>query len=425
MKLAIHKSCKEKLVKHVCAAGYPIQIATNKDICFNPLSNKPPYGVIVDAILNSSYVSIINKFLIHIADIGTRHKIQCEDDGDCSLQKMFDRVQTMRAKGVHVELTQIDIAFNIPTMDGLVQWSYSKRNGNTSWSLKSATAEVWPLHTIMVTNNGQVSPDRDQEGTVQLQQQKWEKPKVICMFSDNERSYDSDEQEDDQLPLNNTLRKIYPSQSWIDAKSIHHIKCYSSVAHALKQGQRLVPLTYLKMKGVHQMPFSSLNNLWDHMRKISGETRKLVKCHGIFARMEASLRPGSHHYGNILRCKGHLIDVLAHVQIAIHDLFCGTHKLSFKKIPYELVYPKTLSLISQAESQTRIRASRRFCDFFKGEKYKEWLKAFVSFIMITAGLTGEIKSKSVAKWLHDSKRHDPTNQATIIHTNFLFLDNSR
>jgi hypothetical protein len=103
-------------------------------------------------------------------------------------------------------------------MNGLVQWSYSKGNGNTSRSLKSTTAEVWPLHTIMVTNNGQVSPDRDQEGTVRLQQQKWEKPKVICMFSDNERSYDSNEQEDDQLPLNNTLRKIYPSQSWMDAK---------------------------------------------------------------------------------------------------------------------------------------------------------------------------------------------------------------
>lgn len=424
VKLAIHKSCKDKLVNHVCAAGYPIQMATNKDICFNPSSNKPPYGVIVDAILNSSLVPNINKFVIHIADIGTRHKILCEDDGDCCLQQMFNKVQTMRAVGVHVELTQIDIAFNIKTMDGLVQWSYRKGNGNICQSLESATAEVWPLHTINVTNNGQVSPDRDQEGTIRLQQQKWEKPKVICMFSDSGRSNDSDD-DDVQLPLNNTLRKIlYPSQSWMDAKSIHHIKCYSSVAHALKQGQRLVPLTYSKMKDVHQMPFSSLNNLWDHMRKISGETINLVKCHGIFARMEVSLRPGSHRYGDILRCKGHLIDVLAHVQIAIHDLFCGRHKLSFKTIPYELVYPKTLSLISQAESQTRIRASRRFCDFFKGEKYEEWLKAFVSLIMITAGLTGEIKSKSVAKWLHDSKRHDPTNQATIIQTNFLFLDNS-
>ncbi len=330
----------------------------------------------------------------------------------------------MRAKGVSVELTQIDVAFNIPTNDALVQWSYERDCKKSANVLNSATAEVWPLHTV-VTNNGLISPDRNQEGTVRLQQQKWDSPVPICMFSDNneEDSYHSNDVQD-HLQWSNTLRKIYPSNSTLDAKSIHHMKFYSSIAHILKQGQRLLPLTYVKMKDFHEKSFSSLKNFWDHMRKISGESIKPVQRHGICARIEVSVRPGSHGNGDILRCQGHLIDILAHVQIAIHDLFCGMHKVRFKTIPFEFVYPKTLSLIDQVESQTRFRASRSFCDLFPGEKYEEWLKAFVTLIMITAGLTGELKLKCVAKWLKDSKRHDPTNQAPKILANFLSLDNS-
>jgi hypothetical protein len=371
------------------------------------------------------YVTEVNKFVIHIADIGTRHKIECVDDGECPLQQIFNGVQTMRAKGVSVELTQIDLAFNIPTNDAPVQWSYDIDHNKSGFVLNSATAEVWPLHTV-VTNNGLISPDRDQEGTVRLQQQKWDSPESISMFSDNneENSYDSDDVQDNHLPWNNTLRKIYPSNSTLDAKSIHHMKFFSSIAHILRMGQRLLPLTYLKMKDFHKISFSSLNFFWDHMRKISGESIKLVQRHGICARIEVSVRPGSHRNGDILRCKGHLIDILVHVQIAISDLFCGKHKVRFKTIPYELVYPKTLSLIDQAESQTRFQASRRFCDLFQGVRYEEWLKAFVTLIMITAGLTGELKFKSVVKWLNNSKRHDPTNLAPKIRAHFLSLDNS-
>ena len=169
---------------------------------------------------------------------------------------------------------------------------------------------------------------------MRLQQQKWDSPVPICMFSDNnEEDYYHSNDVQDHLQWSNTLRKIYPSNSTLDAKSIHHMKFYSSIAHILKQGHRLLPLTYVKMKDFHEMSFSSLKNFWDHMRKISGESIKLVQRHGICARIEVSVRPGSHGNGDILRCQGHLIDILAHVQIAIHDLFCGMHKVRFKTIP--------------------------------------------------------------------------------------------
>ncbi len=51
VKIAINKLSREKIVSHLCAAQYPIRIATNKDVCFDPQSNKPPYGVIIDAIV--------------------------------------------------------------------------------------------------------------------------------------------------------------------------------------------------------------------------------------------------------------------------------------------------------------------------------------------------------------------------------------
>ena len=94
VKIAVHYSCREKIIS--CLGKYPNQypmkIATNKDICFDPnmASNKPPYGVTVDAILDSSYVPELEKFIIHVADMGTRHVMKIDDD-KCPIQNIFYR----------------------------------------------------------------------------------------------------------------------------------------------------------------------------------------------------------------------------------------------------------------------------------------------------------------------------------------------
>ena len=141
---------------------------------------------------------------------------------------------------------------------------------------------------------------------------------------------------------------------------------------------------------------------------------QFVRKNGICARLEVSVRPSCHSTaGDALRCSGHLIDILAHVFIVIHELFQRQkHKLSVYTTPYELVYTKVLFLIDQVQSLTRFRASVRFCDVYKGEKYSDWLSAIVNAIMTYIGLAGETKLRSLEKWLLDEKRFNPTNGST-------------
>ena len=97
----------------------------------------------------------------------------------------------------------------------------------------------------------------------------------------------------------------------------------------------------------------------------------------------------------------------------IHDLFQRQkHKLTIKTTPYELVYTKILSLIDQAQSLLRFRASVRFCDVYKGDQCSTWLRAFAITIMAYIGLSGETKLKYVRMWLHDENRYNPTKSIT-------------
>ena len=174
VKIAIHNSCRKGLISNLCnyPQQFPMEISTNIDICFNPnnASNKPPYGVIVDALLDSCYVTGIDKHVLHVADIGTRFLIESEDIGGCPIQNLFDHVKMMRIiPGVSVEMTQLDIAFNIPTtQNSLIQCSHERLSNNIEQDhhqgvTDSMSVEVWPLHAIQIKDE---KIDRKQRGSV-------------------------------------------------------------------------------------------------------------------------------------------------------------------------------------------------------------------------------------------------------------------
>jgi len=107
-----------------------MEIVTNKDICFDPntaanAANKPPYGVFVEAILSNCFITDIGKHVLHVAEIGKRHQIDCDNNRCCPLCLLFEKVKKMReTPGVTVEMTQLDIAFNFPTeRNALIQCS--------------------------------------------------------------------------------------------------------------------------------------------------------------------------------------------------------------------------------------------------------------------------------------------------------------
>ena len=446
--IAVHKSCRKAIVSYLCKFPYqyPMHISTNQDICFdtNSAANTPPYGVIVEAILDSCFIMDIGKHVVHVANIGKRYTIHCDDKGCCPINSMFEKVKIMReSPGITVEMTQLDIAFNIPTeKNSLIQCSYKKVTPNENKkksSLESMTPEIWPLHTIRMRND---RVDSRQIGTARLKQKKWDKPKITSFLmnkkhyndshcSDNTMSSDSEYSGDDDGE-NTILAQVYEDSSVtpstldhmdIDMKSIYSVKFYSTLAHFVTQRRSQLPLTYLAMVQLPKSSMVSLQRLLSLILKISGGAMNHVKRNGICARLEISVRPScSNHVGNSLRCHGHLIDILAHVHITIHELFLSkNHMLSFTTISHEPVYRKILLLVDQLQSMTRLRASVRFCDIYTGGKCSTWLRAIVTVIMTSTGLAGESKLKFFKKWVDDENRYTPNDMSpqsiTDLHTN--------
>jgi len=449
VKIAVHKSCRKAIVSYLCnfPNQYPMHISTNQDICFdtNTAANTPPYGVLVDAILDSCFIKDIGKHVVHVAHIGKRYNIHCDDKGSCPIESMFEKVKIMReSPGITVEMTQLDIAFNIPTeKNSLIQCSYQKvttPNENKKMSsLESMTPEIWPLHSIRMKND---QVDSSQIGTARLKQKKWDKPKITSFLinknhsndshcSDNTMSSDSEYSSEDDIE-NTIPAQVYEDSSVppstqdhmdIDMKSIYSVKFYSTLAHFVTQRRSQLPLTYLAMVQLPKSSMVSLQRLLSLILQISGGGMNYVKQNGICARLEISVRPScSNHVGNALRCHGHLIDILTHVQITIHELFLSkNHRLRFTTISHEPVYRRILLLVHQLQSMTRLRSSVRFCDIYTGEKCSNWLRAMVTVIMTLTGLAGETKLKFFKKWVDDENRYTPNDMSpqtiTDLHTN--------
>ena len=359
VKLAIHYTCREPLISKLCnyPQQFPMEISTNIDICFNQnnAANKPSYGVLVDAILDTCIVRGINKYVLHVADIGTRFMIECEDNGACPIQKMFEEVKKMRdMQGVSIEMTQLDIAFNIPTTkNSLIQCLHEhfhvNREQEHQYVTDSMSSDVWPLHAIQITNE---KVDSKQRGSVRLKQKEWSNPKKIKiplqyghLINHEDKSSDSNDDptflpSPTQSP-NETLSEVYrescddntsPDHIEFEANSIYSVKFYSTISHHLKQKGNQIPLTFLQMNELPLSSMVSLQRFFNLMLQQSGDAMKYVHDHGICARLEVSVRPnGMSFIGNSIRCHGHFIDVLAHIHVAIHELFMsGKHKLPHK-----------------------------------------------------------------------------------------------
>jgi hypothetical protein len=338
-----------------------MKIATNKDICFDPnmASNKPPYGVTADAILDSCFVPELQKFIIHVADMGTRHVMKIDDD-KCPIQNIFYHAEKLRnITGVSVEIPQVDIAFNLPTAKNeLVQCSYEKcpaMKGKKDSPLDFMTPERWALHGVK-TKDGKIDKDSKQVGTARLMQRKWKSPLLLSIPIPHQGCSDQSASDEDstfkdtvdvQTQLPNIISQVYQDcdQIQIDAKSVYSVKMYSTIAHHNTQKRSQLPLTYAKMKDLPNNTFVNLQRLFQLLESVGEGAMKYVKENGICARLEVSVRPSCHHeVGDSLRCGGHLIDILAHVLLVIHELFQRQkHKLTILTMPYEPVYTKVLS----------------------------------------------------------------------------------
>eukprot|EP00986_Skeletonema_menzelii_P021044 scaffold33004_cov531-Skeletonema_menzelii.AAC.1 len=106
--------------------GYYLSLSNCNNVCFDAQAafNKPPYGIMVEAIINSCCIDGV--YVIHVADVGSRYPITTEPKSQ--INKLFQTIQAMKAIGIEVELAQCDIAFVCSIPNGqLVQVSLDRK----------------------------------------------------------------------------------------------------------------------------------------------------------------------------------------------------------------------------------------------------------------------------------------------------------
>jgi len=182
VKIAPHQSCKEDVKRRIEKMGFAVCLSSSYGRCFGhqKSTNKPSFGVVIDAIVNSCHVSSINKHVIHIGNVGMRHAVGTAPpvqagNGVCQLQKMFKLIQHVRRHRIQVETTQLDIAFNLQSHD-LIQWSAKKKKQTQSFPkhksrpsiVLNISPEVWPIHSLVCLEGGGLASESQQKGTLRV-----------------------------------------------------------------------------------------------------------------------------------------------------------------------------------------------------------------------------------------------------------------
>ena len=435
VKLAVHNSCREKLIKFLNKnQGLPanVELSPNPNICIHPSScgNLPCYELVTEAILSSCYVADKNKFVIHVANLGTRYPIQASEDENnpCQIRKLFVEVDRLRQSGIVVETTQLDVAFNYRFRDKLLQWSHTKNKSikKIPSVFSKCQTEKWAIHDVKcsVQNDMMKCIPSQQKGTVRLKHKDWKK----CQYSklsDHYHQYsdsDDDSDESESLEFNQFWSDLLQAKfhgTRINHCSIHSVKMYSTISHSMRKIQNIMPMTLSQMTNLHRCTFKKLQLMLNSMQVMFNKAAVGIQEDGICSRLEVSIRPGVDELGQDLRLRGSLTDLLIHVHVAVNDLFFQDRDISLHHISIDPVRSKLISLVEGLEPYLRFRHSLRFCDIHSQEKEHQWLQSLINMIMLTGGLASNFNLKYFSRWLTDSGRHDPTGQAKLICSNFL------
>jgi hypothetical protein len=435
VKIAVHQSCRKNIVQFLNknAPQTFAEVSPNLDLCINHnfRGNLPCYGSILEAVLSNCYVQEADKFIIHIANIGTRYPIPINEDEDnpCQVRRLFYEVDLLRRSGIAVETTQLDIAFNIPIVGKFLQWSHyktQKNNHSISTIYQKATTEIWAIHDLKSTcdNNIITCPNKLQQGTLRLKQKDWQNAEHSHL-RDHYRVPLTDDGSDDDYVMNSFWDPFMEqnfSSVKINNKSIHSIKFYSTVSHIMRSIQNIMPLNFPRMDKLHQCTFRKLQLMLKSMEITFNKALNFVNDVGICARTEISVRPGTDDLGKHLRLNGTLTDFLVHLHVAMNDLFCQElHVVKLHCVDTEIVRSKLQSFIQELEPSLSFRNSLRFCDLHTETKVQEWLKCQMNIIMTLGGIAPDFNLKYVVRWLRDPSRHDPYRQSKLLSDNFLSI----
>ena len=417
VKVAVDRSCQPKIIEYLQKEGFYFFAAADQGLCFDPknASNKPPFPILVDAIIASCYVEHLQLHYIHIADMGMRLPIQVTVE-KCILNHLFQGIGGMRSKGMTVEIVQLDIAFNIPAGENqLIQLS-SKKNSNHHKDsvLSHHEMTIFPIHDLFLNKVQNTLPSKQQEGTVLLLAKDWNTLKSSDMINLSEL-------ESMEEIYSATAEEVLQSYTNYDKESeeqcvpqlvlcqniFYSVKAYSSIAHPILQGRNKLPFQQLQMYHIGRSNMIQLQRLMKHIDYISKEAFKTVKEHGINSRIEVSLRPLL--MDKDMRESGHYNDFFAHVAIATQDFVKGQYELVIKYIHPNSTQSQVQRMLCELKPFVMVRASSQFNTVYSNDRITDWLKAQLSMILISTGVATTYGTKFIITWLKDKDRFDPHN----------------
>ena len=425
VKVGLHKSCKEKMNLELNSKGYYLSPSNSNNVCFDAQAafNIPPYGIMIEAIINSSCTD--GNHVIHVADIGSRYPVTLAPNSNSQISKLFQTIQAMITKGITVELAQCDIAFVCSVPKGqLVQVSLDRKqqqktclSTETDWDCRfplfdGLLSTVFPIHSLP-DFEGQKLSQRDLKGTVLLRRAdpRWRAGGEVVIASQDDDDFtfsDSDafsEATDLFASSNANGSKVLATSS----SNLFSLKVYSTIAHSLLQKRQTYPLSPKSMYGMGNRSITTIQTLLKNLDKARMEAFDKVRTHGIGVRIEVSIRP---HPDDNLRKVGHFNDILLLVALAILGLCQGRRfvvKLSF--IAMRPIETKAMELVTQCMAMLKFRHQSQFNEVYTNEKVVEWLRSHLSILLITIGVSPQYGVKYINVWLNDYRRYDPYNKA--------------
>ena len=418
IKVGVHKSCKKRMESELNSKGYYLSLSNCNNVCFDAQAafNKPPYGIMVEAIINSCCIDGV--YVIHVADVGSRYPITTEPKSQ--INKLFQTMQAMKAIGIAVELAQCDIAFvcSVPN-DQLVQVSLDRKQPHHHKEtdrdcrfplLDGFSSTVFPIHSLP-DFEGQKLSQRELKGTILLRRvdSRWRTGKEVLIASQDDEDSFSPDSFSEATDLYASLNANGPKTITVNSSNLFSMKVYSTIAHILLQKRHTYPLSLKSMYGIGNRSIAILQTLVKNIDNARREAFDKVRTYGIGVRIEVSIRP---HPNDELRKKGHFNDILLLVALAICG-FCQGQRFAVKISCADLrpTETKAMELVTQCMAMLKFRHQSQFNEVYTNLKVVEWLRSHLSILMITIGLSPQYGVKYINNWLHDYRRYDPYNVA--------------
>ena len=428
VKIAVHRSCKERLWKILKSKDIHFSLSGNNGLCFNPrhAANAANYNVMIEAIIDSCAIRDSNHHVIHVADFGCKLQIT-PGKQDCPLGKIFTVLKKLTGLGIQIEIAQLDFGFNVPARNNLVpNYSWHKGNQNarnrSKRMFKHVSKEVYPTHHIYPNVNRQDIDLAKTRGTLSLKKQrkKWEEiPKAEDMIriehenedlSDYHRlaglMYRCEQDNNENLIL---LMSLSPN-------SVHSLKVYSTLAHQYLQ-QRFNFM--MKDKHFCAVGRRSMKYLSEYVKRVEEAALKSLRYHfkycTVHSRVEISIRFPPWDKG--MRRVGHYTDYLVHALLAMNELCSGeSHSFSVHFHDPERLVTQVKNMASEVLSYLHFRKSLSFNQVYKNERTTDWLRMMLSLMMVTAGLVPQPKLKWIRHFYKDNDRFDPYGRASHLNT---------